>query len=663
MPRPIDVKSSYYPGLDGLRSLAVTLVILYHLGFAQFSGGLLGVGVFFTLSGFLITGVLVRRWERRDGAQLVGFWIARFRRLLPAVVLLLIVNMLLVILLDPKQLATRSMQALSALFYVANWHTIVAAQSYFNRFAKTGPFDHLWSLSVEEQFYLVWPLLLLGLMRLTGRRKRLVALLTLVLAAGSFVLLALLANPGFDNTRAYEGTDTRAGGLLVGAALALWWRPRAMPQRSQPGEPASRAYPGPVIDVVGFLGVAGIIALSVTTNEYSLSIYHWGLLALAVSTGAVIVAVCTPGSLASRFFGWTPLRWLGERSYGIYLWHLPVLVFTPETFLPSWPWLRMPLQVGLSVGLAAASWRWVEDPIRRHGLRASFRKAFGPGSAAGQPGVGFGALLVALSCLASLLAMRTIQIDSPQPAKPAPPSPSTSSATSTPSPDNTPSSSPPPASPSKSTPPPKPVTTTCEQVVYIGDSTSEGLISTDYLPDPGDRIDAQLKKVGVKTFHPDISGARSIIETWHDLPNAQTAASTYLNQGFKGCWILALGTNDAANFYAGGADYPTRIDLMMNLIPQDQPVMWVNVKTLVKTGYYSNQHSIEWDNTLVAEAKKYSNMRVYGWADEVADAWYIDDGIHFTTPGYRERSRRIAKALVNAFPAGGPKSSETVVHS
>lgn len=91
--------------------------------------------------------------------------------------------------------------------------------------------------------------------------------------------------------------------------------------------------------------------------------------------------------------------------------------------------------------------------------------------------------------------------------------------------------------------------------------------------------------------------------------------------------------------------------------------MWVNVKTLVKTGYYSNQHSIEWDNTLVAEAKKYSNMRVYGWADEVADAWYIDDGIHFTTPGYRERSRRIAKALVNAFPAGGPKSSETVVHS
>ncbi len=190
-------------------------------------------------------------------------------------------------------------------------------------------------------------------------------------------------------------------------------------------------------------------------------------------------------------------------------------------------------------------------------------------------------------------------------------------------------------------------------MIHIGDSTSDGLTSPEYLPIASERIDAQYALVGVKVEHFEISGARSIVETYEGLPNAQTVAQAWKQDGYHGCWVLALGTNDTANVYVGSnVGRLARIQRMMSTIGK-QPVMWVNVKTLLSSGPYSEQNMDLWNNALLQACHEYPNMRVFDWASVVEDAWYIDDGIHYNTPGYAARSHLIAQALAHAFPAHG----------
>ena len=197
-------------------------------------------------------------------------------------------------------------------------------------------------------------------------------------------------------------------------------------------------------------------------------------------------------------------------------------------------------------------------------------------------------------------------------------------------------------------------------MVHIGDSTSDGLISPDYLPDPRERIDARYAQMGVTTFIPEISGARSIVETYQGYPNAYTVAQQLIQQGYHGCWVLALGTNDTADVAVGSpVSLATRIKMMMSLIG-NQPVMWVNVKSLLAYGPYSENDMLLWDEALLQACASYPNMRIYDWAAVVQDSWFISDGIHFTSAGYAARAYLIARALVAAFPdqggAGQPSS-------
>ena len=167
----------------------------------------------------------------------------------------------------------------------------------------------------------------------------------------------------------------------------------------------------------------------------------------------------------------------------------------------------------------------------------------------------------------------------------------------------------------------------------------------------------------MKRVQTDISGARSIVETWRGQPNAQDAVRSRLGDGYDGCWTIAMGTNDAANQIVGGTyPYPERIDLLMDRL-RDQPVLWLTVKSLERSGPYADEHMRAWDEALVKACDRYPNLRVYDWRAEVRDPWFISDGIHFTTPGYRERSHRIALALARAFPQDGPASADCVVRS
>src|SRR5580692_1902967 len=237
MPKPADGSQRYMPGLDGLRAIAVLAVIAYHVGLGWAPGGLLGVGVFFTLSGYLITDLLLSQYQSSGRLDLVGFWRRRARRLLPALFVMLAAVAAWVALLQRGQLPALRGAMAAAAGYVSNWWLIGQNASYFSRFGPPSPLGHLWSLAVEEQFYLIWPwLVLLGLW-LTRRRIRqrqfLLVAGSLVLAAGSAALMVLLYHPGYDPTRVYDGTDTRAFALLIGAALAF-----ARPSRQMPAVPA-----------------------------------------------------------------------------------------------------------------------------------------------------------------------------------------------------------------------------------------------------------------------------------------------------------------------------------------------------------------------------------------------------------------------------------------
>ncbi|MGH3272989.1 MAG: acyltransferase family protein, partial [Streptosporangiaceae bacterium] len=381
MPKPTRPGQRYMPGLDGLRAVAVLAVIVYHEQFGWALGGLLGVGVFFTLSGFLITGLLLSQWAADSRLHLRDFWLGRARRLLPALFVMLAVVTAWVTIADRARLPSLRGAVAAAATYSSNWYAIVQQQSYFARFAPAGPLDHLWSLAVEEQFYLIWPaLLLLGLFLVRGRRSRAIAWLalpTLGLAAASVAVMSALYQPGPDPTRVYEGTDTRAAGLLIGAALAMVLAGRRPEARGRGGRI--------LLDVAGAAGLAGIGLMVWRVGQYSPFLYRGGLIALSVATVAVVAAVACPGTLIGAALGWRPLRWIGARSYGIYLWHYPVIVLTtPLNGGENLP--RAGAQVAVSVIIAALSWRFIEEPIRHGAIGRAWTAARAQARAAGWRG-------------------------------------------------------------------------------------------------------------------------------------------------------------------------------------------------------------------------------------------------------------------------------------
>jgi peptidoglycan/LPS O-acetylase OafA/YrhL/lysophospholipase L1-like esterase len=358
VPIPINKEKRYIAGIDGLRAIAVLSVIAYHLQFNWAQGGLLGVVIFFVLSGYLITDLIVIEWEETGSIQLRKFWHRRIRRLFPMLMVMVMVVMAWITLFHRHIIPTIRGDLLASLFYISNWWFIFHKISYFHSFGIPSPFTHLWSLAVEEQFYIVWPLLLTFGLKFFRRRVSIVWV-TLIIAMISIFLMGFNYQVGTDPSRIYYGTDTRLFSLLFGALLALIW----------PSQKLSKHAPRFAVltlDVAGSASFILLIVLIAITDQYEAFLYRGGMVLTSLATFILIAALVHPASHLSRLFGFKPLRWVGVRSYSMYLWHYPVVVLTsPLATNGEIHVLRMILQVLGIIILSALSWRYIENPIRR----------------------------------------------------------------------------------------------------------------------------------------------------------------------------------------------------------------------------------------------------------------------------------------------------------
>jgi peptidoglycan/LPS O-acetylase OafA/YrhL len=394
----------HFPGLSGIRALSVLAIIAFHSGLSWIPGGYYGVDAFFVLSGFLITALLLSEWGASGRIGLRHFWGRRARRLLPALFLLVaVIGVVMATLPGVFSSPNAFESAFWTIFYGSNWYLVHAHVPYFALSSQPSPWTHTWSLAIEEQFYLLWPIVLLVVLGLgtrrvgapssspnpdrdthrrlapidRGRAKRrlhLLFILACVGALGSAGLMAHFAPHGY-NARAYYGTDTRAQALLIGAAIAvgitLWgkavWRPRSMRLASG----------------LAMAGVAGTAVLWATTAETSTFAFRGGFLAASLAAGAVVLGcVIAPRGLVVRLLELPPLPQLGRISYGMYLWYWPTLLVTSNRRLELGPYELFVLRVVLTVTIAALSYELVEKPVRYGALRRWRMAAVAPFGAA-----------------------------------------------------------------------------------------------------------------------------------------------------------------------------------------------------------------------------------------------------------------------------------------
>lgn len=362
---------TYIPGLDGIRAIAVLAVLLYHADVPWMPGGFLGVDMFFVLSGFLITSIVLTELDKTGRLDFKRFYVHRARRLLPALFAVLIFSAILAAIFAPDAAAALRRDIPAALVYATNWVYVVADQSYFELTGRPPLLQHLWSLAVEEQFYLIWPAVAVFLFRRGGRgRVREWALIGAGASTLIMIVLSLLGgypDPN-DGSRVYFGTDSHAMGLLIGAALATVWIPQKLGQRVAAGARVT-------IDVVGFGALGLTIAIMMTSHSNASWLYWGGFLVFAVIVAAVIAATAHPASLLGRALGTQPLRYIGQRSYGLYLWHWPVfMVLRPGLDVPLDGFANLVLRFAVTFGLAELSYRYIEMPIRRGQLKVLWHR-------------------------------------------------------------------------------------------------------------------------------------------------------------------------------------------------------------------------------------------------------------------------------------------------
>lgn len=620
---PTRGSSARFAGLDGLRAIAVVLVLAYHFFPEWLKGGFLGVDVFFVISGFLITSLLLRERERHGRIALGAFWLRRARRLLPALIIVLLVCSSAALAIGGDVLVGIGSQILGTLFFVNNWVSITRGADYF---ARDNPelFRNTWSLSIEEQFYLLLPLTLLLVIALLRSQTR--ALPFLVLGIASATWMATLQAFGADPTRIYFGSDSHTFGLLFGAALAVSLHAREQRCGGSAPPVASLARQWVWIAATA-LGFAILGWLAATLREGSPQSFEGGFQLATLATLLVVWGVTRPGSWVGRALDVAPLRWIGERSYGIYLWHWPVLVLlvaVPNPWAPNTGGATFAAFAALAITLALAilSYRYVEQPIRRggfwHSMRALWRRL--PDQSFGRATAWVLVALVVVTVPLTVTAAATAPARSAtaehllrakEQADAARAAAGSSSTSPSPTPSPTPSPSTQPPTPTADpTPPP----ITGDQVWAVGDSVmlaSSGALSAAF---PGIVIDADVSR--------SFNYGASIVAT---------------NPGYRPVVVLGVATN--------GPLYPQDIDLL------DSIGTWARIVLV-------NAHGDRWwipeiNQALADYAASHRGVVLADWNTAIAayPDYLAGDGIH---PG-ESGAEIYAQVVAQAFVALGQK--------
>ena len=351
-------KSRYITGIDGIRTLAVLGVIFYHLLPFSIPGGFSGVSIFFAISGYLITASLLNEHQRNGKINFGQFSLRRIKRLYPTLVAMLVATGAYITLFGHQFLANLRVTIGSNLVYLYNWWEIYHGQNYFDRFNGESPFTHLWSLSIEGQFYVVWPLLMILLLTIGAKRKHFGWLLA-ILTAVSVILMATLFNPANIN-RAYYGTDTRAFSITLGALLAFYWPQNKLAANISTTDKA-------ILDGVGILSFATLVASFFVLNGQKALAYRGGLLIVSIAT-VLLVAVCVhPGSHVNRWLTNPVFSWVGQRSYGIYLYQFPVMIFYEANVknTADHPVINIVIEIAMILLISELSYRLFEQPFRK----------------------------------------------------------------------------------------------------------------------------------------------------------------------------------------------------------------------------------------------------------------------------------------------------------
>lgn len=619
-------------GLDGLRALAVLSVMIFHFAPRLLPGGFVGVDVFFVLSGFLITTLLVREYRARRTVSLVRFWVRRARRLLPALGLVVVTCTAAAALVGGDLLVGIGAQVAGAATFTSNWVYIADGSTYSGGLAPQ-IFANLWSLAVEEQFYLVWPLAVLAALALRITRRR-ALLLAGALAVASAVAMALVHAPGTDPTRVYYGTDTHLFGLMIGAALAFWHQRPGQATLVRDTPRTTTAVGARLVVGAGILGAAVLLVAMLRMPWDDDVTYRGGLVLVSLATAGVINLVLHAprlGSVLDR----GPFGWVGARSYGLYLWHWPVFVLAAALagggglYASPGPWVAISATL-VTFCVAALSYRFVERPVLGRGF-VGYARTVAAWARRGRTGrsplpvhgwvtVAGAVAVVGLAVFGVVRAPATSSVEAQiragqevaattqQPGGATPPAP-------------VPEAAPTPAAPAVPGPVVAPVPPTGDQVTIVGDSVTLASAPALAAALPGALIDGAVAR--------QMKDAVGIVDAVRAAGNLRPYV------------VLSLGTNSTVN--------SSTMDQVLAAVGPDHTVVLV-------TGYADRSWVPATNAEMVSAAQRAPNVVVADWSAAISAQPTLlgPDGVHPTGEGTSLYAQVVVDGLARAAGLGAP---------